>query len=176
MIFTKVCSSQTTPQARLTDGPARAGTGNAGAMLSGWAGRGAPLQRDGIHGALLGLNASSIREECATAHEPRLTISLIVPALGIALNPMPIIAVVALLSTDHSKRNASAFLASLVAVMLTVGVLTIFVLASKSSQSSATTTQAAVQTPAGLFFPAHTLGDPPRGRETSRSACHCAIT
>jgi len=81
-----------------------------------------------------------------------LIISLIVPALAIALNPMPIIAVVALLSTDHGKRNAFAFLASLVAVMLTVGILTIFVLATKSSQSSATTTQAAAQTLAGLFF------------------------
>ena len=81
-----------------------------------------------------------------------LLVSLIVPALGIALNPMPIIAVVALLATDHAKRNAAAFIASMVAVMLTVGVLTIFVLASKSSQTASTTAQAAVQTLAGLFF------------------------
>ena len=81
-----------------------------------------------------------------------LIISLILPALAIALNPMPIIAVVALLSTDSRRRNASAFIATLVVVMLTVGVLTIFVLASQSSQSSATTTQAAAQTLAGVFF------------------------
>jgi hypothetical protein len=81
-----------------------------------------------------------------------LIVSLILPALAIALNPVPIIAVVTLLSSDHGKRNASAFIASVFAVMLTVGVLTIFVLGAKSSQSSATTGQAAAQTLFGLIF------------------------
>ncbi len=82
----------------------------------------------------------------------QLIVSLIVPALAIALNPIPIIAVVTLLSTDHGRRNGFAFLLSLLVVMLSVGVLTIFVLGSKSSQSSATTGQAAAQTLFGVIF------------------------
>ncbi len=78
--------------------------------------------------------------------------SLVLPALAIAVNPVPIIAVVTLLAAEHGRRNAFAFLVSLVAVMLTVGVLTIFVLGSKSSQSSATTAQAAAQTAFGVVF------------------------
>ena len=81
----------------------------------------------------------------------QLIVSLIGPALAIALNPVPIIAVVTLLSADHGKRNAFAFLVSLLVVMCTVAVLTIFVLGSKSSQSSATG-QAAAQTLFGVIF------------------------
>lgn len=82
----------------------------------------------------------------------QLIVSLIVPALAIALNPVPIIAVVTLLSTDHGRRNAFAFLVSLLVVMLTVAGLTIFVLGSTSSQSSASTGQAAAQTLFGVVF------------------------
>jgi heme exporter protein D len=78
--------------------------------------------------------------------------TLIPPALAIAVNPVPIIAVVTLLSTDHGRRNAFVFLLALLAIMLSVGVLTIFVLGSKSSQSSATTGQAAAQTLFGVVF------------------------
>jgi len=83
----------------------------------------------------------------------QLITSLILPALAIALNPIPIIAVVTLLSTDHGKRNAFAFIASVIAVMLAVGVLTIFVLGAKSSsQGTVTTGQAAAQTLFGVVF------------------------
>jgi threonine/homoserine/homoserine lactone efflux protein len=82
----------------------------------------------------------------------QLIVSLIVPALAIALNPVPIIAVVTLLSTDHGRRNAFAFVVSLLVVMLTVAGLTIFVLGSTSSQSSASTGQAAAQTLFGVVF------------------------
>ena len=82
----------------------------------------------------------------------QLIVSLIVPALAIALNPVPIIAVVTLLSTDHGRRNAFAFLVSLVVVMVTVAGLTIFVLGSTSSQISATTGQAVAQTLFGVVF------------------------
>ncbi len=77
---------------------------------------------------------------------------LLVPALAIAVNPVPIVAVVTLLSGDHGRRNAFTFLAAMVVVMLTLGVLTIFVLGSESARSSATTAQAAAQTLFGLVF------------------------
>ncbi len=82
----------------------------------------------------------------------QLITSLILPALAIAVNPVPIIAVVTLLATDHGKRNGFAFLVSLLVVMFTVAGLTIFVFGSKSSQSSATTGQAAAQTLFGVIF------------------------
>ena len=81
-----------------------------------------------------------------------LLVSLILPALAIALNPVPIIAVVTLLSADHGKRSAFAFLVSLLVIMLTVAGLAIFVFGSKSSQSAATTGQAAAQTLFGVIF------------------------
>jgi hypothetical protein len=80
--------------------------------------------------------------------------SLIVPALLIAVNPVPIIAVVTLLTTAHGKRNAGAFAATLVVVMLAVGLATIFLLGKtgSSSQSSTTTGMAVLQTLFGLAF------------------------
>jgi hypothetical protein len=77
---------------------------------------------------------------------------LLVPALAIAVNPVPIVAVVTLLAGDHGRRNAFTFLTAMVIVMLTLGVLTIFVLGSESARSSATTAQAAAQTLFGVVF------------------------
>jgi hypothetical protein len=77
---------------------------------------------------------------------------LLVPALAIAVNPVPIVAVVTLLAADHGRRNAFTFLAAMVAVMLTLGALTIFVLGSESARSSATTAAAAAQTLFGVVF------------------------
>lgn len=83
-----------------------------------------------------------------------LLVTLILPALLIALNPIPIIAAVTLLSTDHGKRNAAAFVATLAAIMLAVGVLTIFLLgkADSSGQTDTSTGLAVVQTVLGLAF------------------------
>jgi len=74
-----------------------------------------------------------------------------VPALAIAVNPVPIIASVTLLSTSHGKRNAAYFIATVIFVMLAVGSLTIFVLGNANS-SSAGTGGAAVQAAFGLIF------------------------
>ncbi len=59
---------------------------------------------------------------------------------------------VTLLASDHGKRNGFTFLVALLVVMFTVAGLTIFVFGSKSSQSSATTGQAAAQTLFGVIF------------------------
>jgi Sap, sulfolipid-1-addressing protein len=77
---------------------------------------------------------------------------LLVPALAIAVNPVPIVAVVTLLAGDHGRRNAFTFLVAMVVVMVTIGALTIFVLGSESARSSATTAQAAAQTLFGVVF------------------------
>jgi hypothetical protein len=77
---------------------------------------------------------------------------LLVPALAIAANPVPIVAVVTLLAGDHGRRNAFTFLIAMVIIMLTLGVLTVFVLGSESARSSATTAQAAAQTLVGVVF------------------------
>ena len=80
--------------------------------------------------------------------------SLIVPALLIAVNPVPIVAAVTLLTTDHGRRNTAVFVATLVVIMLADGLVTIFLLgkAGSSTQSGSTTGQAALQTAFGLAF------------------------
>jgi hypothetical protein len=77
----------------------------------------------------------------------------VVPALAIAVNPVPIIVAVTLLAGSHGKRDAGIFAATLVVVMLAVGVLTIFVLGAKSSsQGGVSTGSALAQTAFGLIF------------------------
>jgi hypothetical protein len=77
--------------------------------------------------------------------------SLLVPALAIAVNPVPIIACVTLLSTPHGKRNALYFIATVVILMLAIGSAVIFVVG-QSSSSSTSTGGAAVTTAFGLIF------------------------
>jgi hypothetical protein len=74
-----------------------------------------------------------------------------VPALAIAVNPVPIIACVTLLSTPHGKRNALYFIATVVILMLAIGSAVIFVVG-QSSSSSTSTGGAAVTTAFGLIF------------------------
>ncbi len=80
--------------------------------------------------------------------------SLILPALLIAVNPVPIIAAVTLLTTNHGRRNTGVFVATLVVIMLADGLLTIFVLgkAGSTSQTTTTTGLAVVQTVFGIAF------------------------
>lgn len=83
----------------------------------------------------------------------QLMASLLVTALAIAVNPVPIIAAVTLLASDHGKRSAAVFLGSLIAIMLAVGVLTIFVLGkSSSSQDSTSKAMTALQLLFGVVF------------------------
>lgn len=83
----------------------------------------------------------------------QLLASLLLPALAIAVNPVPIIAAVTLLTTEHGKRNAAVFLGSLLAVMLAVGVLTIFLIGkSSSAQHSTGKGMAALQVFFGVSF------------------------
>jgi len=50
-----------------------------------------------------------------TASVGNLLVSLLVPALATAVNPVPIIAAVTLLMTGHGRRDTATFLASLIA-------------------------------------------------------------
>jgi hypothetical protein len=67
---------------------------------------------------------------------------------------VPILAAVTLLSSDHGKRSAAIFAATLAAVMLMVGVLTLFLLgaAQSSGQKSGSLASAILQTAFGLAF------------------------
>ena len=80
----------------------------------------------------------------------QLLVSLLIPALAIAVNPVPIGAAVALLSFGHGKRGAASFLATMVLIMVALGVLTILI--SKSSQSSANSGSATAQIVFGVIF------------------------
>jgi hypothetical protein len=77
--------------------------------------------------------------------------SIIVPALAIAVNPVPIIACVTLLSTPHGKRNALYFIATMVILMLAIGSAVIFVVG-QSSSSSTSTGGAGLTTAFGIIF------------------------
>ena len=77
--------------------------------------------------------------------------SLLVPALAIAVNPVPIIASVTLLSTPHGKRNALYFIATMVILMLAIGSAVIFIVG-QSSSSSTSSGGAGVTTAFGLIF------------------------
>jgi hypothetical protein len=77
--------------------------------------------------------------------------SLLVPALAIAVNPVPIIAAVTLLMTDHGRRNTAAFLSALILVMAADGLVTLFLVGQKSSGSS-TAAHAWVQVVFGIVF------------------------
>jgi hypothetical protein len=77
--------------------------------------------------------------------------SLLVPALAIAVNPVPIIASVTLLSTLHGKRNALYFIATMVILMLAIGSVVIFIVG-QSTSSSTSSGGAAVTTAFGLIF------------------------
>jgi hypothetical protein len=78
-------------------------------------------------------------------------VSLLVPALAIAVNPVPIIAAVTLLMTDHGRRNTATFLGALTVVMLADGLLTLFLLGSQSSGSESAA-HGGVQLAFGLVF------------------------
>ena len=65
-----------------------------------------------------------------------LLVSLLVPALAIAINPVPIIAAVTLLMSDHGRRNTAAFLGCLILVMAADGLITLFLIGQDSSSSS----------------------------------------
>ena len=78
-------------------------------------------------------------------------VSLLVPALAIAVNPVPIIAAVTLLMTDHGRRNTATVLAALIAIMLADGLLTLFLLGSQSSGSQSAA-HGGIQLVFGLVF------------------------
>jgi hypothetical protein len=77
--------------------------------------------------------------------------SLVAPALAIAVNPVPIMASVTLLTTAHGRRNALYFIVSMWVVMLAVGAA-IIVIAGSSGSSSASTGGAAIEVAFGLIF------------------------
>ena len=80
-----------------------------------------------------------------------LLVSLLLPALAIAVNPIPIIAAVTLLMTGHGRRNIAAFLASVIVVMAADGLLTLFLLGQNSSSTSSKA-HGWVQLALGLVF------------------------
>jgi Sap, sulfolipid-1-addressing protein len=74
-----------------------------------------------------------------------------VPALIIAVNPVPIIASVTLLSTPHGKRNALYFIATVVILMLAIGSAVIFIVG-QSGSSSTSSGGSAVTLAFGIIF------------------------
>jgi Sap, sulfolipid-1-addressing protein len=82
---------------------------------------------------------------------PELLSSLVAPALAIAVNPVPIMASVTLLTTAHGKRNALYFIATMWVIMLAVGAVTITI-AGSSTSSSTSTGGAAIEAAFGLIF------------------------
>jgi hypothetical protein len=80
--------------------------------------------------------ASERKEHPTTTSE--LFSSILLPALAIAVNPVPIIASVTLLSTAHGKRNALYFIATMVILMLAIGSAVIFVVGQSDSTSTST--------------------------------------
>ncbi|MEI6726404.1 MAG: GAP family protein, partial [Actinomycetes bacterium] len=77
--------------------------------------------------------------------------AILVPALIIAVNPVPIIASVTLLSTPHGKRNALYFIATVVILMLAIGSAVIFIVG-QSGSSSTSSGGSAVTLALGLIF------------------------
>jgi hypothetical protein len=77
--------------------------------------------------------------------------SLLVPALAIAVNPVPIIAAVTLLMTDNGRRNTAAFLSALILVMVADGLVTLYLVGQKSSGTSSAA-HAWVQIVFGIVF------------------------
>ena len=73
------------------------------------------------------------------------------PALAIAVNPVPIIASVTLLSASHGKRDALCFIATMVILMLAIGSAVIFIVG-QSSSSTTSIGGAALTTAFGLIF------------------------
>lgn len=80
-----------------------------------------------------------------------LLVSLLLTALAIAVNPIPISAAVTLLMTGHGRRNTAAFLASLIVVMAADGLLTL-VLLGQNSSSMSSQAHGWVQLALGLVF------------------------
>ena len=80
--------------------------------------------------------------------------SLLVPALLIAVNPVPILVAVTLLMSDRGRRNEGVFIATLAAIMFADGLLTLFLLgqAGSSGQQAAATGGAVLQLAFGLGF------------------------
>jgi hypothetical protein len=77
--------------------------------------------------------------------------SLVGPALAIAVNPVPIMAVVALLATAHAKRNALYFIVTMWVIMLAVGTVLITI-AGNSTSSSSSKGGAGVELAFGIIF------------------------
>jgi len=77
--------------------------------------------------------------------------SLLVPALAIAINPVPIVAAVTLLMTDHGRRNTAAFLGALIVIMAADGLLTLY-LVGQGQSSSSSTVHGSIQLVLGLVF------------------------
>ena len=80
-----------------------------------------------------------------------LLVSLLVPALAIAVNPVPVIAAVTLLMTHRGRRDTAVFLATLVAVMAADGLVTLFVIG-QDSTSTSSTLHGVMQLALGLVF------------------------
>lgn len=80
-----------------------------------------------------------------------LIVSLLLPALAIAANPVPIIAAVTLLMMDHGRLNTATFLACLIVVMAADGLTTLFLIGQGSSSTSSAV-HGGIQVALGLGF------------------------
>ncbi|MEI6451341.1 MAG: GAP family protein [Actinomycetes bacterium] len=78
-------------------------------------------------------------------------VSLLVPALAIAVNPVPISAAVTLLMSARGRRDTATFLATLVVAMAADGLITLFLIG-QSSASTSSRIHGAIQVAFGLVF------------------------
>lgn len=65
--------------------------------------------------------------------------AVLVPAIATCVNPVPIIALIALLGTEHPKRNGAVFVVTMLGVFTLVAVIDLVLFAPSSSGTSAST-------------------------------------
>jgi len=81
-----------------------------------------------------------------------LILSLLPLAIGMAANPVPIIGVIAMLSTDRPLRNGGLYVATMVVVVAGIGVLSLLVLNKELGVAGSSGSSGGLQVLFGLLF------------------------
>jgi hypothetical protein len=69
-------------------------------------------------------------------------VAVLLPAIATCVNPVPIIALIALLGTEHPKRNGAVYVLTMLGVFTLVAVIDLVLFAPSSSGESASSTSA----------------------------------
>jgi len=81
-----------------------------------------------------------------------LLLALLPLAVGMAANPVPIIGVIAMLSTDRPLRNGALYVATMVTVVLVIGVVSLLVLNDALGVAGSSGSSGGLQLAVGLAF------------------------